>query len=153
MPKTDIKLKPQHEMFCQYYTGAPETFGNAVQSYAKAYNKDVTIHSEYSSCRTAGNRLLTNDDITARINELLDEIILNDATVDSELGWLIKQREDRSAKVQAIREYNKLKGRITDKHEVNINPIEEIIKKYGGGEGAGINELPTTEAGPSSDTA
>lgn len=35
-------------------------------------------------------------------------------------------------------------------HEFD-DPIAEILKKYGGGKGEGINELPTTTQGPSKD--
>ena len=49
-----------------------------------------------------------------------------------ELGFLINQRSDLHVKRGAINEYNKLKGRITEKHEVvNMQEIfEKIREKY-----------------------
>lgn len=147
MPK-DIQ-NPRHEMFCQYYVGAYDTFGNATKSYAKAYDKDVSSPPQYATCRTEGYRLLTIPDIIKRINELLKDLIMNDTSVDSELAFVIMQRKDLSSKMRAIQEYNKLNQRITDKAEIHINPIREIIEKYGGGKGDDIGELPTTEERPS----
>lgn len=129
----DIKkpLKPEWELFCQYFVTSYETFGNATKSYAKAYNIDISNKSKYASCRTQGYRLLTNDDILARINQLLSELVMNNTTVDMELAFLITQKVDFASKIAAIREYNKLKQRITEKREISINPIEEILKQSG----------------------
>lgn len=125
------KLKPKWELFCQYYVGDYETFGNATQSYAKAYGKDLNNKAIYASCRTQGYRLLTNNDILDRINQLLVELVMNNTSVDAELGFLIMQRVDFGSKIQAIREYNKLKQRITDKLDVRVNAVDKILEKYG----------------------
>lgn len=129
----DIKkpLKPEWELFCQYFVSSYETFGNATKSYAKAYNIDISNKSKYASCRTQGYRLLTNDDILKRINELLTELVMNDTTVDMQLAFLITQMGDYGAKIQAIKEYNKLKQRITDKVEVKTDLIEKILEESG----------------------
>lgn len=125
------KLKPEWERFCQFFASDYETFGNATRSYAKAYNIDISSRSKYASCRTQGYRLLTNDDILKRINELLAELVMNDTTVDMQLSFLITQMGDYGAKIQAIKEYNKLKQRITDKIEVKTDLVEKILEESG----------------------
>jgi hypothetical protein len=125
------KLKPEWELFCQYFVSSYETFGNATRSYAKAYNIDISDKSKYHSCRTQGYRLLAIESVLKRINELLTDLVMNDTTVDMQLAFLITQMTDYGAKVQAIREYNKLKQRIIDKHELKVDPIETILKKFG----------------------
>lgn len=131
MKDIKTKLKPEWELFCQYFASHYETFGNATRSYAKAYNIDITDSSKYATCRTNGYRLLTNADILDRINELLAELVLNDTVVDMQLGFLITQMGDYGAKIQAIKEYNKLKQRITEKIEVKTDLIERILKESG----------------------
>lgn len=130
-------------MFCQYYVGSFETFGNAAQSYAKAYGKDMSDKKQNNICRVEGFKLLTKPNIIDRVNELLNNLIMNDTSVDTELGFLIMQRLDFSAKIQAIREYNKLKQRITDKAEIHINPVKEIIDKYGKGK---VDDVPRSDS-------
>lgn len=148
------KLKPEWEMFCQYFVSSYETFGNATRSYAKAYNIDISDKRKYGTCRTNGYRLLTNADIIARVNELLNDLVMNDTTVDQQLAFLIMQNHDYSSKVAAIREYNKLKQRITEKKEIKINAIEEILRESGLREEVdsirGNNDRQDNEAVPSS---
>lgn len=136
----DIKktLKPEWELFCQFFVSSYETFGNATKSYAKAYDIDISNKSKYASCRTQGYRLLTNDDIIVRINELLKDLIMNDTTVDMQLAFLIAQNMDFGAKMQAIKEYNQLQSRITKKLKVEVDDKrDEILDKYMGGTDAG----------------
>ena len=107
---------PKQELFCQYYSSTEEFFGNGVESYIKAYQTENGKRITYKSAKTCAYRLLTNVDILARINELMD-LFLNDQVVDKELSFVVMQKGDLSAKVAAIREYNKLKQRIVDKIE------------------------------------
>lgn len=120
-------LTLEQEMFCQYFTSSTEFFGNGVQSYASAYNFDITNGREYNSAKSAASRLLTNVNVLRRVNDLIEASGLNDANVDKQLFMLITQSSDFHAKLGAIKEYNKLKQRITDKvqHEV-IAPITTI---------------------------
>ena len=61
----------------------------------------------------------------ARIRVLLNEL-LKDDVVDSQLAKIITQDGKLDAKVAAIREYNKLRGRIIDKtQQVNGLPFAE----------------------------
>lgn len=147
-PKT--KLKPEWEMFCQYFAVNYETFGNATQAYAKAYHIDLSNKGAYASCRTGGYRLLTNDDILVRVNQLLGELIMNDTTVDMELAFLIAQKHDYSAKIAAIKEYNNLKQRIIKRLEL-VDPRRDILDKYLGGDDAG--QASQVESGSSKDPA
>ena len=118
----------QQEMFCQYFTSPTEFFGNGVQSYASAYGFDVNDARDYASAKTQASRLLTNVHIIARLNDLLDAGGLNDHNVDKQLLFLVSQSADFSAKLGAIREYNKLKARVTEKMDLTSGdmPITTI---------------------------
>lgn len=103
-----MELNPKQELFCQSYVNNWATFGNATKSYVEAY--DV----EEESARREGSRLLTKVDVKARVVKLLNDL-LKDEIVDAELSKVIQQDNDLSVKVSAIKEYNKLRQRITDK--------------------------------------
>jgi len=120
----------RRELFCQYYAKGEGTFGNATLSYAAAYDYELLFVKKtdrwgteydspvdtnlYHSCSSGGSRLLTDDKVKGRITVLLNEL-LKDDFVDAELSKVIKQNGDLTPKVQAIKEYNKLRGRIVDK--------------------------------------
>lgn len=109
MTKTEIvkkkRLKPKQELFCQLYIGDEEFFGNGVKSYMKAYP-----NSSYDTAKSNAQKWLTKTYILDRINELMD-IVINNTVVDKELAFVIKQKENLHAKVQAIREWNNVKKR------------------------------------------
>lgn len=112
------KLKnPKHEKFCQLYATDKEFFGNGVETYIEVYEPKRTANWYKSACSSA-SRLLGNVKVYERINELLEEGGLNDGFVDKQLGFLITQHSDFSTKLGAIREYNKLKQRITEKRDL-----------------------------------
>ena len=113
------KLNHQQEKFCSFYVSTG-FFANGVKAYAKAYDIDLLEGSSYNTAKAAASRLLTNADILARINTILEELGLNDSFVDKQLLFLIQQHADLSIKLGAIREYNKLKRRINDKAEIRI---------------------------------
>lgn len=118
-------LNPQQELFCKLYASDREFFGNGTQSYIEAYGVDATKPGSYAAARSSASEFLTNPNILDRINHYLDLGGLNDATVDKELLFVIRQHDDKASKVAAIREYNKLKQRITDKidHTSGGKPI------------------------------
>jgi hypothetical protein len=120
LKKYDLNL--EQEMFCQYFTSPTEFFGNGVQSYASAYNVDLNTKSGYNSAKSSATRALKNPKILRRINDLLEAAGLNDVNVDKQLYLLVNQSADFKAKLGAIKEYNKLKQRITDKVEHTIKP-------------------------------
>lgn len=110
-------LNEKQEKFCQFYI-SKDFFANGTESYAEAYNIDLTEQGQYRSAQVNASKLLSNPIILARINELLDLNGLNDQFVDKQLTFIITQNADMSSKIAAIREYNKLKQRITDKLEI-----------------------------------
>jgi hypothetical protein len=149
---------PHQELFCRYFTQNEALFGNATLSYAEAYgfNFDELSHkcpthpakneeepdhecapSEYAlayqTCSVNGSRLLRNAKVQALITKLLNDF-LRDEVVDSQLAKLIMQDTEPAAKIAAIREYNKLRQRITEKvdHTSGGQPFVlpgEIIQK------------------------
>lgn len=137
------ELNACQEAFCNYYTGNDILFGNATLCYAEAYryNLDMLDHDDakfvlvdkktgkqekiedssydkaYNVCSVSGFRLLRNPKIQTRINKILNEMMRDDI-VDTEIMHTIRQRTDYSAKMSAIKEYNKIKDRITSKTDI-----------------------------------
>lgn len=126
------KLNPKQEMFCKLYATDREFFANGVQAYIEAYNPDTSKKNWYNTARSNASQLLTNTNILKRINELLEMEGLNDAFVDKQLTLLISQNADFGAKTAAIREYNKLKQRITEKIDHTTMGKELPTPIYGG---------------------
>lgn len=114
MAKKELNLK--QKKFCKTYV-SQEFFANGVQSYIEAYNISVDNGGAYNAARANACQLLTNTNILLYINELLDLSGLNDTFVDKQMTLLITQNADFGSKLGAIREYNKLKSRITEKIE------------------------------------
>ncbi len=110
------KLNPKEELFCQYYAKSGQAFGNQTRSYALAYGIDLSNKKNENKCSVLSWRLLGKVKIYQRCDVLMKETI-DDATADSELEYVIKQRENLHAKVSAISERNKVRGRITQKHK------------------------------------
>jgi len=111
------KLNEKQEQFCLIYV-SKEFFANGTEAYAESYGIDLSLPGKYNQCSVCASKLLTNANILERINELIDLAGLNDSFVDKQLTFVITQNADMGSKVAAIREYNKLKKRITDKLEV-----------------------------------
>jgi hypothetical protein len=84
------KLNPLQRKFGKLYASEREFFGNGVQAYAEAYGIDLSTRGAYQSAKSAASRLLTNVNLLAYINELL-EVVLNEAHVDKQLAFLITQ--------------------------------------------------------------
>lgn len=114
----DSNLLPKQELFCQLYATHQEFFGNGVQSYIEAYEPDTTKPNWYKTACSAASRLLSNVKVIERINAILEETGLNDAAVDKQMAFLITQHADFTNKLGAIKEYNKVKGRIIDKKDI-----------------------------------
>lgn len=117
-------LSAFEEKFCQLFATEREFFCNGVQSYIEAFDLKPT---QYGSAATKACTLLKKVDIQKRIEELVELDALNDATVDKQLAKVIVQDYDLSAKVAGVREYNKLKSRITQKiaHTFENDPTSE----------------------------
>lgn len=124
MTEADIKalkekLNPRQQLFCELFTTNIEYLGNGTQAYIKAYDIDVEEKGAYASARQCAYKLLTNIDIMAYINALLEDGGLNDANIDKQLLFVANQNADFGAKMQAIKEYNALKQRIKTKLELD----------------------------------
>lgn len=115
-PKEE-KLNPKQEMFCRLYATDEESFGNATSCYLKAYGLDRQKVEDYKNAMSSASDLLRNPKILKRIDDLLEDYGLNDSFVDKQLFFVIRQNYELSAKIAAIREYNKLKQRIIDRSE------------------------------------
>jgi len=131
--KGKIKLNVNQQRFCEYFATEKEFFGNGVQSYIEAYGINVSKKGAYATARVSAHHLLTNPNVLHYINEIMEVAVLNDTFVDKELAFLISQDADFGSKIGAIKEYNKIKSRITDKvqvsGEVNISVITWVGEK------------------------
>ena len=105
------ELNQNQIAFCNYYI-TEEFFCNWTKSYIKAYWWDE------DTARKKASLLLTNVNILNYIDSLLVDMGLNDQRVDKELAKLILQDNEMPVKLNAIKEYNKLKQRIEDKLKV-----------------------------------
>lgn len=151
-PKIDTeKLSPQQLLFCNLYVKNSELFGNATICYAEAYGFDLeslskeAVYSDpdenghrekiedspydkaYHVCNQSGARLLVNVGIDDYIKVLLNELMTNE-NADAELAWVMKQRRDLGPKIQALREFNKLKNRIITQFEVTDSRVDPKAK-------------------------
>ena len=125
MPKRkDNKLLPKEELFCQYYAKSGQAFGNQTRAYGLAYGKDFNDVKQATVCSSLSNRLLGKVKIYKRCEALLNEKIDNEI-VDKELAKVIQQSDNLHAKVSAISEYNKVNGRITEKHKHAFDGISD----------------------------
>lgn len=124
-----IDLNPKQELFCQLYVSR-EFFANGTQAYIEAYDIDITKAGAYNGARADASRLLTDANILKRINQIIKLEGLNDSFVDKQLTLAITQNADLGAKVSAIREYNKLKIRITDKLDVTSAGLPINVVTY-----------------------
>jgi len=116
-------LNTKQEKFCQLYATSGEFFGNGSECYAKAYG----VKKTYRVAQVNASRLLSNAIICQRINGILEENGFNDVFVDKQLKFLLTQYSDLSVKLGAIREYNKLKRRITEKVDMRVSrPFESL---------------------------
>lgn len=115
------ELNHKQKAFCELYVSKTEFFANGVQSYIEAYGIDVSKKGSYAAARVSVSRLLTNANILDHIDHLIEMKGLNDQFVDKQLEFLITQNADLSIKLGAIKEYNKLKTRITQKMDVSVN--------------------------------
>ena len=110
-------LTLRQEKFCQLYALDMQFMGNWVATYMEIYDIDTEKKWWYKTACVCASQLLSNPKVYTRINDLLEEEGLNDQFVDKQLLYVISQQSDMTNKVWAIKEYNKLKARITEKIE------------------------------------
>lgn len=119
-------LKPKEIRFCLLFSTEQDCFGNGTMSYQKAFStKSSPI--PWLSAKSSAWRLLQKPAICARINKYLEEMALNDQFVDKQLAFLISQHTDFKSKLGGIREYNKLKNRVSG-FDTGENVLPFIIK-------------------------
>ena len=124
MQKAKLTLK--QELFCQYFVFDEETRGNGTLSYQKAY-EIPKVGRWAMTCSQSANVNLKRVKVAARLNEIL-KLYLDDNLVDNELAYVVAQKGDLLAKVQGIKEYNRLKRRVEDKFQlaqvaIQISPV------------------------------
>lgn len=131
MNLVELDLKPEQKLFCELFASDREFFGNGTQAYIEAYNIDLTKKGAYAGARASASRLLTNANVLAYIDTLLETAALNDQFVDKQIAFLIAQNADFGSKMAAIREYNALKQRITSKLNVQVeDKRKEVLARY-----------------------
>jgi len=112
--KSEKKLTLKQKKFCELFATDREYFGNGTQSYIEAYNVDLSKPNAYVIAKSGAKENLTKPHLLEYINELLDTGF-SQVHIDKQLAMLITQNADYPTKLGAIREYNKLKGRIINK--------------------------------------
>ena len=129
----EFGLNPKQLKFCLNYSkvGA-DTFSNGVRSYADAYDFDLDDVLQYNSCKAQANVLLQREDVTGYLAKALKDLVLTDEIIDAQLAALIYQHENKSVKLGAIAEYNKVRGRIKNQaanlNILTINNMELSLK-------------------------
>ena len=123
----DFLLNFKQSKFCELYATSEEFFANGVQSYIEAYEPKEK-GNWYNSAKSSAFNLLTNTDILEYIDYLLELRGLNDPFVDKQLELLITQNADFKSKLGAIKEYNILKSRITNK--VDLTSGGEVLAGF-----------------------
>jgi len=98
---------------------------NATQSYLKAYG------CAYATANGRGGELLSDRRIKKYQSFLLRNSGFNDLAVDNKLKELIFNSQGRDS-VVAIREFNKVKGRIVDKRQVTTVDANRLIEQLSG---------------------
>lgn len=129
------KLTPEQDEFCRLYASDIECFGNGTRSYVIAYGLNPGNETDYKTAMTGASRNLEKPHIVKRINELLEAQGLNNMYVDKQLLFLISQHVDFPTKLQSIKEFNKMHGRIIDRAQLEVSDkqtIVEIVKQYEG---------------------
>lgn len=120
------KLSPRQERFCQLYVSDGSCFGNWVATYIEIYDPDQSKPKWYQNACSAASQILSNTKVYTRINDLLESSGLNDQFADKQLLFLMSQHDDKSNKLWALREYNKLKWRITEKIEQKTEVVLDL---------------------------
>lgn len=145
--ENESPLTPKQLAFCRAYTQNELTYSNGTLSFAYAYGynleeadttpkkdeqtgKEIPKSSDYDRmhnvCGVSANRLLRNIKIQRECTKLLNEA-LNEVNVDAQLSKVIQQDSRLDAKVQAIKEFNNLKGRIVKRADVTSGGERLVI--------------------------
>ena len=150
MPKKlgEYNLTPKEKAFCDLYL-SPDYMGNGVLAYAEAYEIDTEDVKQYNVAKTRAYKMLTKVDILSYMQTKLDSTGYNDAFIDKELLFVMTQRADFGSKVAAIKEYNKLKGRVEDKLKLEITNVSLDLGNGTTIQKTNAGELPDKDTGQS----
>ena len=119
------ELNLKQDEFCKAYI-SKDFFGNGTQAYLEAYGlkDEEDKHTiTYDTARVNASRLLTNANILKRINSLLEEGGFNEQNVDKQHLFLINQHADLKTKMNAIKEYNRMKERGAEVHKFDFTDL------------------------------
>ena len=100
----------------EYTKVGSKTCGNAVKAY-----QVIFPDTKYTSCANRAHNLLKMPQVQRAVEKRLSMQGWNNVLVDSELLYVIEQRQELPSKVRAIEEYNRLQERIKGKGDTNIN--------------------------------
>lgn len=123
------KLTIKQERFCKLYILHIDYIWNWTKSYIKAFKNNKCDNKGYNTARTESSRLLTKANILTYMKDLLETNWLSDEFIDKQLFFLIKQNQNLSIKILAIRYYNEIKGRLKKKTEFNNWNHTEFLEK------------------------
>ena len=156
---TKVLENIKHELFVQYYVCNSEVRKNATLCYGMAFDYNLddlakddavwidvpveggkdgeteskciqpsTYDKAYQVCATEGSRILKYPEIQKRIIQVLNEYVTDDV-VDAELGKVILQDREKAPKVNAIKVYNDIKGRIIKKTDITTmgDKVEGVV--------------------------
>ena len=117
-PKKKLTLK--QDKFCKNYATTVEFFGNGTQAYGNAYGIKMTSELKVNCVKVCASRLLKNENICARIGELLEEAGYNDENVRKQHLFLINQFVDLKTKGKMIDSYNRMKGKEEEEGKTTV---------------------------------
>lgn len=117
------ELTIRQKKFCELYASSEEFFANGTQSYIKAFSSEKKPIS-YNSAKVNASKLLANVSVCKYINQLLDGQGLNQQFVNKQLVMLITQHVDLHLKLNAIREFNRLK---IASRELSNTPTKKFV--------------------------
>lgn len=123
----DYGLNINQIHFVIYYM-SNDSMGSGVDAYCKAYGLNRNSKNDYTNAMSQATNFLKDMKILNFFNYMLDSLYLNDHFVDKQLGFLITQNSDMNAKVQGIREYNKLRNRIENNLNIQIKQSFDYSK-------------------------
>ncbi len=119
METKNLTIKQQQ--FCKHYI---ENKGNATRAYMKAFGVKNT-----ETAKVNWSKLLTNANISNKINETMEEQGFNNVSIDFELWKVIQQDKNLYAKLRWIEIYNRIRNRYKLEQNNNDINLEDLSTK------------------------
>jgi len=95
--------------------GPPRTEKQESPEYKKLQEERYRIDRV---CEVQGSRLLNTKEVFEAAQDEFKRVHDTASVVDTELGFLIRQRENLPSKMAAIKEYNKKEGRVKERLDI-----------------------------------